>query len=116
MSIQFIDRGLELFNSIPSPPLEIYNPHNNRKVAWVTQNGIFIKDRREKETIERWGINIPPFLKERFNNAKSIHDDNPFFYEAFITAECWNLLRDGYRIRKLEPADTHNQHSSTYSK
>ena len=100
------DRSRNLFDSIPNPPFDVIHPRTKRVIARISQDNIVIRDRKEEGRIIR-GINIPPFLREKFSNANVIYRDDPFFYEAFITAECWHLLRNGYKIKKnKEKKDT----------
>jgi hypothetical protein len=93
------DVFLELFHSIPEPPFEVFNPKNNQVIAVVTQNGFVIQDPGIKKRVYTLGVNIPPFLKERFSEKIVIRRTDPSFYEAFITAECLHLLRSAYKIR-----------------
>lgn len=94
------DRAIILFNTIPQPPFNVVNPKNRRMIARVQDENVSIIDSRWKESLYTLGINIPPFLRERFKLNRVVYHDDPSFYEAFITAECWNLLRSGYRIEK----------------
>lgn len=96
------DKAVALFNTIPQAPFNVINPKNKRLIAKVGNECISIIDKRKKEYIDTLGINIPPFLRERFGDKTVIQHDDPLFYQAFITAECWNLLRSGYRIDKQD--------------
>lgn len=100
------DVFLDLFQSIPEPPFEVFNPKNNWVVAIATRNGITIKDQGIKKRVYTQGIKIPPFLRERFSEKLVIRLTDSSFYEAFITAECLHLLRSSYKIRPYtKPSD-----------
>lgn len=94
------DKAIILLDSIPQAPFNIINPKNRRLIAKVGNEDISIIDKGKREHIYKMGIIIPAFLRERFNGKMLVHVEDPLFYEAYITAECWNLLRSGYRFEK----------------
>jgi hypothetical protein len=89
-----------ILDSIPAPPFNVVNRHNHRLIAQVNSEKVLILDKKRISLIGIFGINVPPFLREKFNGRSIINRDDPLFYEAFITAECWNLIRAGYIIER----------------
>ena len=90
----------DILDSIPPPPFNVVNPLTHRVIAQVNGRNIRILNKNRKLLIHSCGINVPPILRERFGKS-TVNEDDPLFYEAFITAECWNLIRAGYRIEQI---------------
>ena len=106
MTLNPTGRAAMLFNRIPQAPFKVINPNNKRVIAIVKGKEILIMDKAREISMLTWGINIPPFLREKFENKSVIYRDDPLYYQAFITAECWNLLRSGYTIENEDPSVT----------
>ena len=96
-----LNRAMALLNTIPQPPFNVINPKNRRVIARVGDRDVSIVDKGKRRYINALGINIPPFLRQRFEFRSVVYQGDSSFYEAFITAECWNLLRGGYRFEKV---------------
>lgn len=94
------NKNIDLFSTIPQPPFKVINPKNKRLVATVWENKVCILDKGVRENINTSGVIIPAFLREKFQHRKNVFCNEPLFYEAFVTAGCWDLLRSGYRIEK----------------
>lgn len=113
-----------ILNKIPDPPFCVINPRNGRIIARVDGESVKIYDGRRLQLIKlNKGISIPPFLQESFFNGKSNvphpegelcdsiktkywkwdRSESELFYKAFLTAECWHLLRAGYAIEEHPP-------------
>lgn len=77
---------------------EVINPHTKRIIAKFGKGEVEIIDRLTKQNYSSLGLNIPPHLRESFENKQIIQLDDEHFYQAFITAGIWELKRSGCEI------------------